>query len=102
MACADTTCIQRLLRGLEPIKTTQTIAARIGHSEKSVEGWLSGRAFPNGRAIIALVAAYGPMVLSAFLPQRPAWLDAASREAERAKLADDMAQLAVKLKALQP
>ncbi|SEE60203.1 hypothetical protein SAMN05519104_6691 [Rhizobiales bacterium GAS188] len=101
-ACADTTAFSRTLRGLEPIKTAHAIAAATGCDAKRVEKWLSGHSFPDGRALLALICAYGPLVLAALMPLRPPWLDAAAREAERAKLADEMAELAVKLRALQP
>jgi hypothetical protein len=74
------------LRRLYPSKTAACVAADTGLPADSVKKWLLGEVQPNGRAMLALICAYGPPLICAAVKSPPEWCDAGLRAAKIAKL----------------
>lgn len=91
----------RFLRRLYPAKTALSVAADTGLPADSVKKWINGDVQPNGRAVFALIAAYGPEFISASLHHAPAWLDANVREAKTAALKSQIEQMQAELASIE-
>ena len=74
------------LRRIHPSKTPMHVSADTGLPPDSVKKWLSGEVQPNGRAMLALVCAYGPDFISASVKNPPAWCNRDLRAANIARL----------------
>ncbi len=75
------------LRSQHPIKTADSVSARTGVKAETVQKWLDQGCAPSLTAVLAIVMAYGPEALATVLGDRaPAWLSAAHREAEAARI----------------
>jgi hypothetical protein len=84
--------IELFLRRRHPSKTVANVAAETGCTTHQVGKWLEGASAPNGAAMTALIAAYGPEFLAAVMPDAPAWLDAALQAERRAQIDAKIAQ----------
>ena len=81
------------LRRRHPSKTAVRVAADTGLPADSVKKWLSGEVQPSGRAMLALVCAYGPDFISASVKGAPEWCNSDLRAAKIAKLKAELAEL---------
>ncbi len=86
-------CIAKFLRGAHPTKTAAHVASKIGFSEYRVGKWLELSSAPNGAAMIALTAAYGPEFLAAIMPTSCSWIDESVRAARLARIEAEIAEL---------
>lgn len=89
--------LTRFLRAQHPDKTHVHVSALTKLPADTVKKWLLGVAAPGGRAMLVLACVYGPEIMVAMLRDPPAWLDAAARAAEQARLEAQVAQLQAKL-----
>ena len=89
---------QNFLRRRHPAKTASAVvAATDGRlKEHQVQRWLEGASAPSGAALVTLISAYGPEFLAAITPHAPAWLDAACRTAQVARIEQEIAELQAK------
>lgn len=82
------------LRSRYPTKTADNVAADTGLGAPTVQTWIDRCTAPNIVGIIALTSAYGPDFLTACMGERaPAWLSAAHREAEAARIDREIEEL---------
>jgi ribosomal protein S16 len=82
------------LRNQHPVKTADNVSARTGVKAETVQKWLDQGCAPSWTAVLAIVMAYGPEALANVLGDRaPAWLSAAHREAEAARLDREIEEL---------
>lgn len=86
--------VEEFLRARHPIKTAANVAAETDGrcSAFQVGKWLEGASAPNGAAMAALIATYGPEFLAAIIPSPPAWLDAALRAQRAASIEAEIAR----------
>ncbi len=85
--------VATFLRRAHPAKTAAHVASKIGVSEYRVGKWLELSSAPNGSAMIALTAAYGPEFLAAVMPASCAWLDESVRATRLARVEAELAEL---------
>ena len=85
--------LAQFLRRLHPVKTALCVEAETGLDADSVKKWLSGAVQPNGRAVLTLILAYGPELISACVVDPPGWCDDGARAAKIARLEAELAQM---------
>jgi hypothetical protein len=90
----------RFLRRRHPRRTPEAVAAQSGLPPESVRRWLKGGVWPSGRAVVALVANYGPELIAGTLKRRPPWRDEAARRAARLELRRQSEALRLEAEAL--
>lgn len=83
--------IVAFLSSRHPVKTAENVAADTGVPINTVKTWLGRESDPSGRAYVRLWLAYGPEFLAATIEHAPAWLDAAHRAEEAARLKAEIA-----------
>lgn len=90
--------VQSFLRRRHPAKTAASVVAATDCrlKEHQVQRWLEGASAPSGSALVTLIGAYGPEFLAAVFPSAPAWLDAACRDAQIARIENEIAELQAK------
>ena len=81
------------LRRQHPTKTAQCVAALTGLPADSVKKWINGEVQPSGRAMLAMVCAYGPEFIAAAVRNAPEWCNQDLRAAKIAKLKQEIAEL---------
>ena len=81
------------LRHAHPSKTAATVAANTGLPADTVKKWLSCEVQPSGKAMLTLICAYGPALISASVKGAPEWCDAEARAAKIAALKSELAEL---------
>lgn len=81
-----------LLRRFHPRNTAAEVSVRTGIPVRTVESYLGadGR-MPSSVSLIRLIAAYGTDILVILLPEAPAWLSQAHRDARRIQLEQEIA-----------
>mgnify|MGYP001417885109 CR=1 FL=1 len=89
----DLAAVVGFLRRRHPVATAAAVAVETGVSAGTVENWLSAKSGLSGRAFAALAWHYGPDFLAAAWEGCPWWLDAARRDAERARIDREIADL---------
>lgn len=93
----DLNGLARVLRARHPEKTAVHVAAETGLPHDSVRKWLSGESVPGGKALLALICAYGPDLMHAMIRGAPEWLDAAARDEQHRTLEREIAERRVAL-----
>jgi DNA-binding transcriptional regulator YiaG len=91
----------QFLRSRYPVKTADRVAHDIGIPANTVAKWLAGVSYPNGRATIALIRAYGAEFLATVIPEGAEWLSEVMLDHKRDQLAKDMAALQSRMEALR-
>lgn len=81
------------LRRRHPAKTAACVASETGLPPDSVKKWLSGEVQPNGRAVMALICAYGPELISSSVKDAPSWCDTEAKAAKIAALKAELQEL---------
>ena len=82
----DFASLATFLRRKYPYNTADHVSRDTGVPASSVKKWLSLEVEPRGRAMLALICAYGPPLICAAVKSPPAWCDADLRAAKIAKL----------------
>lgn len=86
------------LRRMHPHKTADCVAADCpGLPAGTVQKWLDRGSAPNAAGYTRLWIAYGPDFLAAIAPKTCGWLDQAVRNAERARLQQEIDRLQARL-----
>lgn len=86
------------LRRMHPQKTADCVAADCpGLPAGTVQKWLDRGSAPNAAGYTRLWIAYGPDFLAAIAPKACGWLDQAVRDAERARLQQEIDRLQARL-----
>lgn len=98
---ADPERVTSFLRARYPTKTAETVAAETGLQATAVRQWLDRGSAPSFRAMLSLIAAYGPALLAVAMgDDPPEWLSKAARaerqaalEAEHARIGEELARM---------
>jgi hypothetical protein len=87
--------IVAFLNQLYPVKMAEAVEADTGIAAATVRKWpLSA---PSYAAFVRLICAYGPELLCACMEAPPAWLTQAGRDAHRARIERQIADLSRQL-----
>jgi ubiquinone biosynthesis protein UbiJ len=89
------------LRQRYPSKTPDHVAADTGVPAGTVQKWLDRGSAPSVAHYTRLWLAYGPEFLAATIERAPAWLDAAHRAEEAARLKAEIAAREARLAKLE-
>jgi hypothetical protein len=79
------------LRRRHPLKTADHVGVETGVPAGTVQKWLDRGSAPSVAHYCRLWLAYGPEFLAATTDRAPAWLDAAHRAEEAARLKAEIA-----------
>ena len=83
--------VNAFLRQRHPHKTPDHVAVETGVPAGTVQKWLDRGSAPSVAHYCRLWLAYGPEFLAATIERAPAWLDAAHRAEEAARLKAEIA-----------
>lgn len=81
-------------RSKYPTGTAAAVAADLGTSTRTAEGWLgSNPSTPRATHLVMGILTYGPEFLAILLPEPLDWVSEAARNAQRAKVLQEIADL---------